>query len=122
MKIKEVSELCGLSIDTIRYYERIGLIEVKKTDYFKYYDNLSVETLIVIKKLRLAGLTISEIKKLNSIDKEVNELSAKDVDTVSKIVNRAITTADVKLQEIMEAKQLLEKMKTKLQKVHYGNC
>ena len=122
MKISEVSKLCNLSIDTIRYYERIGVIKVQKEDYFKNYDSATVEALLAIKKLRFAGLSITEIKKLISIDKEVSALNANDVQTVSEIVDCALSEADDKLRQISEAKGLLEKMKNKLQGLHYGDC
>ena len=122
MKIKQVSELCGLSIDTIRYYERIGLVKIDKGEYFKHYDMETVATLNAIKKLRFAGLTLAEIKKINSIDKDVTELSVTDVQTVTNIINRAIATADTRLKEITESKRLLEKINTKLQAVNGENC
>ena len=121
MKINQVSKECGLSIDTIRYYERIGLVTVEKGDYFKNYDAETVSTLTAIKKLRFAGLTLAEIKKIANVDKEVTEISSNELASVTEIINRAIVSADTKLKEITESKQLLEKIKRKLALVDYEN-
>ena len=117
MKIKQVSKACGLSIDTIRYYERIGLVKVDKGEYFKKYSEDTVDTLIAIKKLRFAGLTLAEAKSLVNIDKEICELSPKEFATVSDTINRAILTTETKIKELTESKQLLDNMKTKLQSI-----
>ena len=68
MTIQQMRKQSGLTIDTIRYYERIGLVEVEKGAYFKNYSQQSLETLIAIKKLRLTGLSLREIKWLLSIE------------------------------------------------------
>ena len=122
MKIKDVSKMCGLSIDTIRYYERIGLIKVQKNGYFKNYDSATVNTLIAIKKLRFVGLSITEIRQLNNLNKEVNKLNANDIEMISKIVDRAVSNVETKLREITEAIQMLEKMKKAFSVVRKGFC
>ena len=45
MKIAEVSEKYGLSVDTLRYYERVGLIPpVRRTDGgIRDYDDLDLQ-------------------------------------------------------------------------------
>ena len=59
MTIQQTCKQSGFTIDTISYYERIGLIEAEKGAYFKNYSQQALETLVAIKKLRSAGLSIS---------------------------------------------------------------
>ena len=60
MKIMEVSESFGISSDTLRYYERIGLIPtVNRTDSgIRKYNELDLRRVEFIKCIRGAGLPI----------------------------------------------------------------
>ena len=121
MTIQQVCKQSGLTVDTIRYYERIGLVEVEKDAYFKNYSHQALETLIAIKKLRLAGLSLSEIIWLLSIEVDSTDLSQKQIDSVSAVIDNAIERTKIRAKEIAESHQLLEKMKYKLNKVSDEN-
>ena len=60
MKIAQVSEQCGLSTDTLRYYERIGLIPpVNRTESgLREYDEMDLKRVEFVKCMRNAGLPI----------------------------------------------------------------
>ena len=60
MKISEVSEQCDISADTLRYYERIGLLPpVNRSDSgIRDYSELDVRRVEFIKCMRSAGLPI----------------------------------------------------------------
>ena len=60
MKISEVSEKYELSADTLRYYERVGLIPpVNRTDSgIRDYNDLDLRRVEFIKCMRSAGLPV----------------------------------------------------------------
>ena len=60
MKISEVSDQCGVSSDTLRYYERIGLLpRVNRSDSgIRDYSDLDVRRVEFIKCMRSAGLPV----------------------------------------------------------------
>lgn len=60
MKISEVSERCGISSDTLRYYERIGLIPPVKRNNggIRDYCEIDVKRVEFIQCMRSAGLPI----------------------------------------------------------------
>ena len=60
MKIGEVSEKSGLSVDTLRYYERIGLLPpVNRNDSgIREFSDLDVRRVEFIKCMRSAGLPL----------------------------------------------------------------
>jgi len=60
MKISEVSEQCGLTLDTLRYYERIGLLPPvnRNNSGIRDYSELDVRRVEFIKCMRSAGLPI----------------------------------------------------------------
>jgi MerR family transcriptional regulator, aldehyde-responsive regulator len=60
MKIAEVSERYGLSLDTLRYYERIGLIPPvnRNESGIRDYNELDLRRVEFIKCMRSAGLPV----------------------------------------------------------------
>ncbi|QIK69114.1 MerR family transcriptional regulator [Erysipelothrix sp. HDW6C] len=64
MKIAEVSELVGLSTDTLRYYEKIDLIStVKKINGQRDYSEADVARITFVRNLRNAGMSIASLKR-----------------------------------------------------------
>ena len=63
MKINEVSKKFNISIDTLRYYEKIGLIEpIKRENGILNYQKEDLENIEFIICMKEAGLTIQAIK------------------------------------------------------------
>lgn len=60
MKIAEVSALSGLSVDTLRYYERVGLLPpVNRNDSgIRDFNELDVRRVQFIKCMRQAGIPV----------------------------------------------------------------
>ena len=65
MLIGELSKRTGFSHDTIRFYEKKGLINVNKKDRrdnnYKEYPEAVYERLILIKTIKALGFTLNEI-------------------------------------------------------------
>jgi DNA-binding transcriptional MerR regulator len=63
MRIAEVSERYGISTDTLRYYERIGLIPPvnRNQSGIRDYDEIDVRRVEFIKCMRSAGLPIEAL-------------------------------------------------------------
>jgi MerR family transcriptional regulator, aldehyde-responsive regulator len=63
MKIAEVSERCGISLDTLRYYERIGLIPPvnRNGSGIRDYNETDMKRVEFIKCMRGAGLPIEAL-------------------------------------------------------------
>ncbi len=79
LTIGQMADLNRVSVQTLRYYERLGLITPKLVDQesnYRYYDLEQSSILDIIKYLKNCDLSLSEIKSI---------LSAQKVDTVSTI-------------------------------------
>ena len=62
LTISEVCELLGITAHTARYYERAGLIEVPRSQSgHRTYDQLTVERLDFLVRMRTSGMGISEL-------------------------------------------------------------
>jgi len=67
--IKDISNITGISSRTIRYYESIGFLKKAKRNKSNYriYTEEDVKILNFIKKSKLLGFSINEIKTLLDI-------------------------------------------------------
>ena len=77
MKIAEVSEQCDISPDTLRYYERIGLIPpVNRTKSgIRNYDGIDLKRVEFIKCMRSAGLPIEVLIEYVSLVQQGDQTS-----------------------------------------------
>lgn len=67
MLIKELADHCGLSVDTIRFYEKQGLLDethfVRTPNGYRHYNDAGVQRLNLIKMGQMAGFTLSEMRQ-----------------------------------------------------------
>ena len=62
MKIAEVSERFNISSDTLRYYEKVGLLDpVKRVHGIREYSEEDLNRIHFVKCMRQAGLSIESI-------------------------------------------------------------
>ena len=65
MRISELAQQVGLSIDTIRFYEKRGLLDQshfsRHANRYRDYSEVAVSRLLLIKQGQAAGLTLTEI-------------------------------------------------------------
>lgn len=63
-KIGEISKIYNIGVDSIRYYEEIGLIKPERSDSgYRYYSIHDIWRLNVIRDLRSIGFTMEQIKE-----------------------------------------------------------
>lgn len=70
--IQDISKKTGLTISTLRYYDKEGLfpnLERKESNY-RVFTELELETLKIIACFKKAGLSISEIRKYMELIKK----------------------------------------------------
>lgn len=67
LKIKEFSLLCGVSVKTLRHYEKIGLIRPSEVDEwtgYRYYNVSQMQNMANIRTLKEIGFSLEEIYDL----------------------------------------------------------
>ena len=71
MKISEVSKKYNLPADTLRYYEKLGLIDsVSKTSGVRNYSDEDCSRIEFIICMKHAGLSLEDIKRFIDLNKE----------------------------------------------------
>ena len=86
MKIGEVSASSGCHIETIRYYERIGLMTApdRTASGYRQYRDADIDRLRFITRGRALGFSLEELKSLLRLAEE-SQLSCSDVDRLARI-------------------------------------
>ncbi len=111
MNIKKAAEIIGLSVDTVRYYERIGVVPPVLRDQNGYRDYRinDINWLFLAKSLKAAGLSIeSLIEFVNLAQSKTNSAAAQ-----KSLLTEQLNEINQKLATIQHTKALLEyKIKT----------
>jgi len=73
LRIGDVAARCGVTRDTIRFYERAGLLEAtgRTPSHHRVYDSRTIEQVHFVRQLQGCGLTIGDIQQLvglNQVD------------------------------------------------------
>jgi len=110
-RIELFSQLSGVSIPTLRYYDRLNILKPKivsdKTG-FRYYSSKQLETIKRIEMLRSLGFQIEEIKKL--VDQSAS------LDQVENLLFKKKRMMRMQLQllqnQVDELNERIEKAKT----------
>lgn len=107
MLIGQLVKETGLSKDTIRFYEKHGLIKVsrkeRRDNNYKEYSNEILTRLLTIKRLKGFGFTLNEVADILDMI-EMNEASCKNV---SHKINDKVTLLDEKIRELIAIRTLL---------------
>ena len=70
-QIGEFSKICQVSVKTLRYYDRIGILRPSEVDRFtgyRYYNHDQLARMLLIQKLKRYGFSLDEIQPLLSCD------------------------------------------------------
>lgn len=72
LQIGEITRKTGTSVDTVRYYEKLGLLDkpVRSDGGFRLYSEEIIQKLRFVKKAQELGLTLKEIKGIMRCSKE----------------------------------------------------
>lgn len=67
LSIGQFSKTCGVSIQTLRYYDQIGIISpirVNSENGYRYYDVAQIPTLLLLSRLKRYGFSLAQIQTL----------------------------------------------------------
>lgn len=109
MKINELSKSTHTNIETIRYYEKQGVLPSPKrlANGYRFYDEESIEQLNFIKKCRMLGFSLENIRELNRI-----RFSTKDHYQADQLVLNQLIQVENKISQLLEIKAFLQSIVT----------
>lgn len=112
-KINEISKIYDIGRDSLRYYEKIGILNPKRDNNgYRMYSLVDITTLNIIKELRNLGFGMQKIKEY---------LEVRSVNTTLSILELEISAIDERINELEKLKQNILKRKTNIIKEFSSN-
>lgn len=107
MQISVLAERSGLSVDTIRFYEKKGLIDSalirRQTNNYRDYSEESLEQLALIQQAKRLGFTLAEIQQWIQ-DFESDRLTIQEK---QHILGHKLEEIDGRIRELKQMKTYL---------------
>ncbi len=123
MKISEFAICTGISKDTIRYYEKINLLQPEIKNNHRKYNEHHIEIISIILKLKQSGFLLQEIKLLfewTVNTNQHNKLTKVEIDNLlqlKRLFQNKYEQIVQKEKEIVQIKQVLERATSKLEQL-----
>lgn len=107
LKIGELSKLANVSPDTLRFYEKHGLItpSTRSESGYRLYSHDAVQRIGFILSAKEVGFTLNEIHELLALEVTKDEASCHDV---KQFVDEKIKTVNQRIREMQKIKQSLK--------------
>ena len=97
--IGHFSKLLGINTDTIRYYEKEGILAIRRdANKYRYFTDLDCRCLMMCRTLRSFGLSLKEVKEL---------LAKGGAERFIGYLNGRISDIDARLNELYEIRDNL---------------
>ena len=98
MQIGQLAQQAGVAIDTVRYYERQGLLPPpqRRASGYRQYDNQDISRLRFIRRAKDLGFTLQEIQELLQLSGSRNADRAE----VRALAQRRLADIEHKLREL----------------------
>lgn len=111
VKIGELSTRSGCSVQTIRYYEKEGLIPkpARTESNYRVYDTTALKTLRFIKNCRAMDLTLGEIKQLILLQRSPEETC----ETVNDLIDKHLDVISSRISDLKALQGDLESLRQK---------
>ena len=109
LKIGELAKISNTPIETIRYYEKIGLLEKPQRTAagYRIYSEDYIEGLKFIKRAKHVGFSIKEIQELLYLRHEKHSKTCHDVKEFS---SKKLIDIEEKISELTKIKDALERI------------
>jgi Hg(II)-responsive transcriptional regulator len=111
MRIGELARSVDISVETIRYYQRIGLLEVPQKPYggTRSYGTEDLQRLRFIRRAQQLGFSLHDICALL-------ELSSSDCEQVQKLATEKLSLVQEKLGQLRRIESVLAETLTQCAK------
>lgn len=106
MNSKEAAEMFGLTTDTVRYYERVGVIPPIKRDKngYRVYTTRDLNWIYLAKSLRQAGVSIESLIEFATLSKLGGEVQKAQ----KQILHDQLQEITDKLEKMTKTRDLLQ--------------
>ena len=108
LTIGSVARQAGLGIQTVRFYEREGLIDAppRSSSGYRAYDDKAVHRLRFIRRAQELGFTLKEIRELIALESDRDA----DCDQVRGIATAKLAIVEGKIADLQRMQSALQAM------------
>ena len=120
MRIGTLAASCNCPAETIRYYEKIGLLPkpVRTANGYRSYDERHQKWLQFVLRSRALGFTQDEVRRLSNIADQSQPVCA----DVHKLLVEHIVDVRKKLLDLKRMEKALARLKSKCQDGTLNDC
>jgi MerR family transcriptional regulator, mercuric resistance operon regulatory protein len=105
LSIGKLAAAAGVGVETIRYYQRRGLLETPRRDReIRRYGFDDLRRLRFIKQAQAAGFTLEEIKELLDLD------ASEDRSRARELARARVKALDDRIAELQRARDALRRL------------
>ncbi|MGN0239607.1 MAG: helix-turn-helix domain-containing protein, partial [Paludibacteraceae bacterium] len=114
LSIGEFSRLCGVTVKTLRHYEKIGLLKAEQTDRYtgyRYYSVGQLQKMLAIRQLKELGFSLEDIASLfrgSSHFPDAEMLALKIRETQDQML--VLNNRQMRLQALLDSRKNQETM------------
>ncbi len=114
----QIAKMAGVTIETLRYYEKIGLILPKRINNgYRMYSEAILDRLNFVKRAKEAGFTLEEIRKTFQLfDYPLNSEELSNI--MSEGIKAKIKEIDTRIGSLMEIREILLQIEDGLREQH----
>ncbi|EKE69892.1 Zn(2+)-responsive transcriptional regulator [Gallaecimonas xiamenensis] len=104
MKIGELAQASGVSVDTLRFWEKQGLLKANRGgNGYRYYDQGSIHTLNFVLAMKSLGFALEDIRELLEIRVDKDSHTCAEVKSVAQGQLQQVEKRLAQLQKIRGA-------------------
>jgi MerR family mercuric resistance operon transcriptional regulator len=117
LTIGKLATAAGVGVETVRYYQRRGLLETPARDReVRRYGSDDLRRLRFVRQAQSAGFTLEEIKELLDLD------ASHDRARVRELANARVKALNLKIGELERARNALRKLSRECGSGSGGPC
>ena len=108
LSIGQVASAAGVNVQTLRYYERVGLLPAAKRSRagYRQYTDESVRVLAFVKRAQELGFTLREIKELLAL----RRAGAQRRDAVRAVATAKVADIEQRIQDLIAIRGALSSL------------
>jgi MerR family mercuric resistance operon transcriptional regulator len=115
--IGKLASAVGVSVETVRYYQRIGLLaEPAPQGAYRYYDTEHLEHLQFIRRAKDAGFTLEEIRELLHLD------AVADRQKIRVLASHRLDDIEIRIKDMQSLAQRLKRLVKQCESEKEGAC
>ena len=108
VRIGELARLCGISPDTLRYYERLGLLSPaqRTATGYRVYDRTAVARVAFIRQAQALDLTLAEVGEIVAVAAS----GTKPCEHVQHLLTTHLDAVDSRITQLRSLRRVMKRL------------